>query len=137
MSKMKICSFCNKERRLWYSNPPCCSDYSCKKLYAESKSKTDTSVSKTKKVNKISHISDKRKKELSEYRKERGKYMNDNPICEACNFSPSTEIHHQKGKIGKLLYNPLYFLAVCRPCHNEIENNPEWAKENEYSIDRL
>lgn len=38
MAKLKTCSFCQKEvHKLWYSKPPCCGDWQCKKKYNESK----------------------------------------------------------------------------------------------------
>ena len=49
----------------------------------------------------------------------------------------ATEVHHKKGRIGKLLTDIRYFLGVCRECHNKIELNPTWAKENGYSLNRL
>lgn len=142
MAKLKECSFCKKPSLLWHSIPACCFNWKCKLSYNEAKKEKEldadeTPISKPKKNYKINIVSEKRKTELAEYRKERKSYLSLHPICQVCNISETTEIHHKKGKIGKLLYNPLYFLAVCRPCHNKIENNPEWSKENGYSLNRL
>ena len=49
----------------------------------------------------------------------------------------ATEVHHKKGRIGKLLTEISYFLGVCRECHSKIELEPIWAKENGYSLNRL
>ena len=72
------------------------------------------------------------------YTKERKVYLQAYPYCEVvgCN-SESQDIHHRKGRIGALLIDSNYFVAVCRTCHTEIELNPIWAKENGYSLDRL
>jgi len=72
------------------------------------------------------------------YKKEHKAYLLAYPYCEvnACK-SLSNQIHHKKGRIGSLLYNPEYFMAVCGECHSKIELNPIWAKVNGYSIIRL
>lgn len=58
-----------------------------------------------------------------------------NRICSVCK-GEATDIHHMKGKIGLLLNDTRFFLSVCRQCHDKIESNPNWAKENGYSLDR-
>jgi len=72
------------------------------------------------------------------YTKERKAYLQAYPYCEVlgCN-KESQDIHHRKGRIGALLSDSNYFMAVCRSCHSEIELNPIWAKENGYSLGRL
>lgn len=72
------------------------------------------------------------------YNKERKEYLQAYPYCEvnACK-SLSNQIHHKKGRIGSLMYDTEYFLAVCTDCHSKIELNPIWAKVNGYSIIRL
>ncbi len=49
----------------------------------------------------------------------------------------ATQIHHKKGKIGDLLNDTEYFLAVCWLDHDHIERHPIWAKEKGYSLNRL
>lgn len=49
----------------------------------------------------------------------------------------ATEVHHMKGRIGDLLTDVKYFLAVSKEGHRRIEENPEWAKEMGYSLNRL
>jgi len=73
-----------------------------------------------------------------EYGKLRIQYLKVYPICEVvgcCN--PSNEIHHMKARDNRRLIDDNHFLAVCRPCHQKIELNPLWAKENGYSKSRL
>lgn len=60
----------------------------------------------------------------------------ENKICPITNET-TTEIHHMKGRIGDLLIDTKYWLAVSREGHVLIEQNPEWAKENGYSLSRL
>lgn len=65
--------------------------------------------------------------------------------CQVCNVKTCQDVHHKMGRIGyadkwaKILEITLtmdirYWLAVCRDCHIKIENNPDWAKENKYSL---
>lgn len=89
----------------------------------------------------IKQISDSLKKENEIYKAEKSKYMKEHPICEAgviCNKqNPSQDIHHKKGRIGSLLSDKKYFLAVCREDHEWIENNPKEAKKLGFSLNRL
>lgn len=85
-------------------------------------------------------ISKKQSANLRIYKKVREIYLNDNPNCEAklqgCSYE-ATEIHHKKGRVGNLLQDDFYFLAVCRCCHVWIEENPVKAKELGLSLSRL
>lgn len=98
---------------------------------------------KQKKEAKIAPRSKKRAKEERDYSTVRKEYLEEHPICEVCIREnnpykyPATEIHHKKGRIGPLLTDSRYFLAVCRDHHEFIENNPKWAKLKGYSINRL
>jgi len=86
----------------------------------------------------INKVSAKLKEGNKIYAKEKKKYIEAFPFCEMPNCNKWAEtIHHKKGRIGALLYNPEYFFACCMEHHIEIERNPEKAKENGYSISRL
>jgi len=85
--------------------------------------------------------SSKQLERLKAYKKARKEYLLDHADCEAripsvC-LGNASQIHHKSGRIGDLLINKLYFLAVCSECHNYIEIRPAFAKEKGYSIDRL
>lgn len=80
--------------------------------------------------------SNKRAGEEREYARRRKKYLLMHPDCERCG-KPATEIHHRAGRIGKLLINVMYFMAVCPDCHHWIEEHPIESKEKGYSINRL
>lgn len=96
------------------------------------------SAPKEKKPVKISIKSVKRKSEEKLYLKKKKEYLTAHIRCEVkgCN-RVSEDIHHRKGRIGKLLYDERFFLAVCRDHHTVIECNPEWAIQNKYSLKRL
>lgn len=86
---------------------------------------------------KIKPISDKRKELNKEYSRVREKFL----LGRWCAYHGSpcipTEVHHGAGKIGDLLTDVRYFVAVCREAHRIIEERPKWAKEQGFSFDRL
>lgn len=88
----------------------------------------------------IKKVSDNQKKVIEAYSSLRKVFMKKNPICQAkvkCNGNPSTDVHHKAGKATKLLYlDQGKWLAVCRECHNYIEEHPEEAKEKGFSLSR-
>jgi hypothetical protein len=60
---------------------------------------------------------------------------------------PAECVHHMAGREGyadkwardngvTLLLDERYWLPVSMDAHTAIENNPEWAKENGYSVNR-
>ncbi len=71
-----------------------------------------------------------------EYKVIRLWYLEYNPKCERCGTKGS-QIHHKRGRVGKLLIDREYFMTVCFQCHRYIEDNPVKAKENGWSISRL
>lgn len=64
-------------------------------------------------------------------------YLAENKFCECGCGRRATEIHHKKGRIGFLLIDLRYFMAVAEPCHKKIERSPAWAKEKRFSVSRL
>ena len=138
--KLKECSNCHQMVYLWKSNPKLC------KTCATSTSKRPIlKLSKQRSPSepivsmvKIKSVSQRRLLALREYMVVRDAYMRDHKVCEhpECN-SPSTELHHSKGRIGKLLTEPLYFKALCHAHHEWTEKNPILAKELGLSVDRL
>lgn len=91
-----------------------------------------------KKPKKLKHETEKRGKENMEYLRKRKIFLSlpENEFCAVFPWLRATEIHHKKGRIGKLLTDERYFLAVSPEGHRKIENNPEWAYEMGYSIRR-
>jgi len=85
----------------------------------------------------IKKFSSKRMLQNEEYRKVRLQYLDEYRVCEVkgC-MHPSNQIHHKKGRIGSLLTDIRYFLAVCEYCHPIIEKKPKWAKKMGYSLQR-
>jgi hypothetical protein len=123
----------------WHQNQRTDEKYLLSKKISEgniNKVKTASKIVK-KYRNGISPISEKRLAEMEVYRKNRDVYMASHPKCEVggCN-KKSKDLHHKRGRVGDDYTNPANFMAVCRKCHIVIENNPQWAKDNGYSITR-
>ena len=91
-------------------------------------------------IKRISPVSEKRAAELEVYSFLRIAFLKYKPFCEAnicCSKgTPSTEIHHKKGREGKLLLLVKYGLSTCRNCHDYITENSAEAIENNLSISR-
>ena len=83
----------------------------------------------------ITQVSEKRKKENKEYLKLRNEFLKKNNVC-AVTGNKATEVHHMRGRIGKLLTDVRCFLPVSREGHQKIELNPTWAKEMGFSLNR-
>jgi hypothetical protein len=142
VNKTAICADieCNNEFTKFRTTDKFCS-YECKKK---------NTVTRPKKGYTIPKVSAKQKAKLAEYYKVRADFMN-NLKSQVCPVFPDkcvTDVHHKKGREGfadawakenniPLLIDTRYFLAVSRAGHQKIENQPEWAKENNFSEDRL
>lgn len=104
----------------------------CSSHYWQSRSKSPKKAEQKP----IRRVSAKRSRENVLYLKAKLEYLNENPDCKCCGAS-ATDVHHAKGRIGSLLTDKRYFVALCRVCHNRVEENPIWAKEHGYSKSRL
>jgi hypothetical protein len=74
----------------------------------------------------------------------RKEFLTDNPVCqcviagkrlECCQYE-ATDIHHKKGKLGEMLNDARYWMALCRLCHCHIEKERTWAMEHGFLISR-
>jgi hypothetical protein len=88
-----------------------------------------------KKINKESY----KQKELTlQYKKVAKRFITLHPRCQVKDCNKISEcIHHQRGRVGDLLLDTRHFMAVCMDHHRQIEDHPEWAKENGSSSSRL
>lgn len=60
----------------------------------------------------------------------------ENKICPITG-TRTTDVHHKKGRVGSLYLDERFWIALSRAGHKQVEENPEWAKENGYSLNRL
>jgi hypothetical protein len=93
---------------------------------------------KLKSMKPIPKVSEKRKIDNLKYSAQRIVFLGkpENKICPITGW-PTTDIHHKKGRVGELFLDERYWIALSREGHQHVEDNPEWAKENGYSLDRL
>ena len=110
-----------------------CLNEVCVKEYKES-----LGLKEVKKVIKkpINKVSKKRTIENLKYKVLRIEFLARNKIC-PINGNPTTDIHHKKGRLGSLFLDTEYWIALSRESHKFVEENPEWSKENGYSLNRL
>lgn len=93
---------------------------------------------KVKKVRKpIKKVSDRRKAQNAEYKKLRVQFLLENPQCCVYPELKATEVHHEAGRIEDLLCDMSKWKPVSRRGHLKIEMEPEWAKANGFSLERL
>jgi hypothetical protein len=95
----------------------------------------------------LNAVSERGKEKTKLYKKARLEYLESHKCCEAkltgCTIptvdyeSVGLQIHHKKGRVGELLFDKRYFLAVCQNCHNYIEQNVDFAISNGFSLSRL
>lgn len=78
----------------------------------------------------IRRVSKGRARQHAEYRKLKAQFHVEHPKCQwpGCRKA-SKDIHHSRGKVGKLLCDVTHFRAVCREHHDLIHANPKLARE--------
>lgn len=90
---------------------------------------------------KIKSRSTKRAKEESLYLKENKAFLETHreigTKCPVFPDKPITEVHHMKGRIGKLLLDKEFWLPVSSRGHAYIEKHREEAMQKGWSISRL
>ena len=89
-----------------------------------------------KKRKRIPMYSTKREEQIRQYSEDRLAFLEENKVCPVTK-GRTTQIHHKKGRIGKLYLDKDYWLAVSAEGHKWIEENPIKAKELGYSVNRL
>lgn len=133
--KQKTCCVCKEKFTPRFSTlEVTCDTYDCKKAYSAQKKNKPTSI----KFTPIPKVSKKRKIENLQYQVLRKQFLEkpDNRTCPITGL-PTTDIHHKKGRTGTLFLNTDYWIALSREGHKQVEENPQWAKENGYSLNRL
>jgi len=95
-------------------------------------------IKKEKSPYRIPKVSKKRLAEDLQYKVLREEFLakKENSICPIMK-TKATTVHHKKGRIGKLYLDTRFWIGLSMEGHEMVEKNPEWAKENGYSLDRL
>lgn len=124
-AKLKMCAGCNQMKYIWKSHKK---DKFCKECWY-----------KQEPPKKVAPVSKKMKETMDEYSKKRVAFLALNPNCQAklvgCT-GKATDVHHKEGR-GANHNNINTWFAVCRTCHQWIEENPLEAKELGFSESRL
>lgn len=88
----------------------------------------------------IAPMSEHRRAELLDYGIARKLFLRQRPNCEACpkmvgmhpcvdaRSHPATDVHHKKGRQGKLLLNQKHWIPCCSHSHDFIHRNPAIAR---------
>ncbi len=68
------------------------------------------------------------------YYKLRNVFLQENPACQICVVrgltpAPATEVHHIRGRAGKLLSDSRYWASSCFSCREWPHANPKVARE--------
>lgn len=83
----------------------------------------------------VRRVSVAMRKRLAEYQRVRGDYLRAHLTCEGCvplfgakHPAPAAELHHTRGRVGKLLCQSENFKALCAGCHAFCHNHPAIAR---------
>lgn len=93
-----------------------------------------------KRKSRLRSVSKKMTKLKAEYMKVREQYLKEHPYCEwgleGGAFYRSTQIHHKRGRVGALLTDPTYFMAVSDEGHRYIHDHPKESYERGWMLPR-
>lgn len=64
-------------------------------------------------------------------------HLKSHPLCACGCGRKAVEVHHPKGRIGKLLTDTKLFKGLARTCHRKAHNDPKWALAKGISFSRL
>jgi hypothetical protein len=81
---------------------------------------------------KIKSLSTKRASETRTYSRLKRAWMSrsENQICHVAGCGKkATDLHHSRGRIGRLLNAEEFWMALCRTHHNFVHSNPSQARE--------
>lgn len=136
--KQRVCKLSGVVWKQYNSLEKCNCDECLKAKALLQKEKEMTWGKVPKKQYSIPKVSEKRKIDNLKYSAQRIVFLGkpENKICPITGW-PTTDIHHKKGRVGDLFLDERYWVALSREGHQYVEDNPEWAKENGFSLDRL
>jgi hypothetical protein len=140
--KKKRCVSCGRETYIW-ARGKCKSCDNSERVRNNKNVKFGNSRRKTP----IKQMSAQRKRESSEYNKNRKKFLEGNS-CAICGTTQGLSIHHKMGRVGysdefarlnktSLYLDERFWVALCIPHHKWVEEHPEEAIKKGYSLKRL
>ena len=135
-AKPKKCDGCETIQPLWKKEG---TQKFCKQCWTNHAIKGKSSTKKPTAKKPMRLQSSKIMKLNAAYSVLREQFLKHHPCCQAripgCSIV-ATDIHHKKGRVGKLFLDDSEFLAVCRMCHAWIEVHPQEAKLLDFSKSR-
>ena len=138
--KLKKCSGCNELKHIWKKHNR---DLYCKDCWYRNPESRKTPLERRKEKKlmakkPINKKSSRQEKLDTLYSTLREYYLKSNKFCKAklpgCQIN-ATDIHHKAGR-GTFMLDESTFLAVCRICHGQIEEDPVMAKAMGFSLSR-
>lgn len=72
--------------------------------------------------------SERMEREMKLYVQERQHFLRANPVCEWCRARRPDDLHHVRGRAGKLLRDRRFWKALCRCCHDRVQREPDAAR---------
>ena len=83
----------------------------------------------------LKSVSTARAKQLREYAKLKREWLKSQDEgggyfrCYNClHFTKHIDVHHQRGRNGRLLCMKEFWIPLCRKCHNRVKDDPAWAR---------
>lgn len=136
-SKKKFCDGCGEQQFIWKNEQ---GKRYCKYCWSRRQTMT-TKLNKTRKQKPLATRSLKRAKQERTYSRLRKDFLTTRSLCEAnlqriCTHK-ATDVHHIAGRSGKLLNDTSKWMAVCRSCHNWIEEHPVESTEKGYRQSKI
>src|SRR6516164_948396 len=81
----------------------------------------------------LRRVSQKRQAQLKVYAKRKKVFLEEHPFCFVCwKHKEEMDLHHLRGRAGKLFLDERFWRAVCRACHDTIHKSIGWAMMNGY-----
>lgn len=81
----------------------------------------------------IPSMSKKRAAESKVYAKRKEAFLTSHDTCFCCGLEiefRERELHHVRGRAGKLYLDERFWEMACDRCHRHIHDNPKWAMAN-------
>jgi hypothetical protein len=76
----------------------------------------------------LNKVSARRAADRKQYRAVAKVFLDDNPRCWLTG-APSTDLHHSRGRAGRLYSDDRFFVALCRKAHDWARDFPRVARE--------
>ena len=87
-------------------------------------------------VARVRPVSVRRGEQLRLYAKAKRELLDRFPTCECCARRKASDVHHIRGRAGRLLNERRWWMLVCRRCHDWIHGHVAEARERGWLCER-